>query len=133
MVNQDIHKSIISKNSIILDIQYVIEFSIKMNCRLLGLNNSNFKSKQKLTSSRRFTHRPHGLSSIISLSSSESSPLSFGDFAGLKSLILLWLPNMSKLTDQYIEYALLLMLAVGDKFVCLWPNIAYEHYTIITE
>lgn len=53
-----------------------------------------------LTSSRRFTHRPHGLSSNISLSSSESSPLSLGDLRISVSLLLLRLPGMSKPTKQ---------------------------------
>lgn len=40
-----------------------------------------------LTSSRRFSHRPQGLSSRISLSSSESSPLSLGDLRSLSMLL----------------------------------------------
>lgn len=40
-----------------------------------------------LTSSLRFSHLPHGLSSKISLSSSESSPLSRGDLRSFSKLL----------------------------------------------
>lgn len=45
------------------------------------------KEMDLLTSSRRLSQRPHGLSSRISLSSSESSPLSRGDFRSLSILL----------------------------------------------
>lgn len=52
-----------------------------------------------LTSSFRFSHRPHGLSSKISLSSSESSPLSLGDLCS-DSLLLDRLPGMAQWRRQ---------------------------------
>lgn len=52
-----------------------------------------------LTSSFRLSHRPHGLSSRISLSSSESSPLSLGDLCS-DSLLLDRLPGMAETVDS---------------------------------
>lgn len=60
-------------------------------CNQQTVDNSVFSS---LTSSLRFSHRPHGLSSRISLSSSESSPLSLGDLCS-ESLLLDLLPGMA--------------------------------------
>lgn len=53
------------------------------------------KKRKPLTSSFRFSQRPHGLSSKISLSSSESSPLSLGDLCS-DSLLLDRLPGMAE-------------------------------------
>lgn len=56
---------------------------------------TQISEKNSLTSSFRFSHRPHGLSSRISLSSSESSPLSLGDLCS-DSLLLDRLPGMAE-------------------------------------
>lgn len=51
-----------------------------------------------LTSSRRLSQRPQGLSSRISLSSSESSPLSLGD---LRSLSMLLPPDITPFSQHH--------------------------------
>lgn len=56
-----------------------------------------------LTSSFRLSHRPHGLSSRISLSSSESSPLSLGDLCS-DSLLLDLLPGMAMAKTQRTKF-----------------------------
>jgi hypothetical protein len=67
-----------------------------MDIFLILVHNTLFKAKKSsLTSSFRLSHRPHGLSSKISLSSSESSPLSLGDLCSA-SLLLDRLPGMAK-------------------------------------
>lgn len=64
-----------------------------------------------LTSSFRFSHRPHGLSSRISLSSSESSPLSLGDLCS-DSLLLDLLPGMAMAETQRTQLLLFLCFAL---------------------
>lgn len=67
-----------------------------------------------LTSSLRFSHRPHGLSSRISLSSSESSPLSLGDLCS-DSLLLDLLPGMA--------------MAAHSTAIEFWPFIVLAAFT----
>lgn len=72
-------------------------------CRLGHPENSQHKKINKtLTSSRRFNHLPQGLSSNISLSSSESSPLSLGDLCSVSLFI--WLPDITNVTISTVRW-----------------------------
>lgn len=78
-----------------------------------------------LTSSRRFSQRPHGLSSKISLSSSESSPLSRGD---LRSLSIFLPPDitiqkyLSKNIIQTYNYTMKLFTSVSTQHSIYFQN-----------
>lgn len=79
----------------------ILKLYFFFSCFLLFIEYFTFQGNhyyviyESLTSSFRLSHLPHGLSSKISLSSSESSPLSLGDLCSA-SLLLDRLPGMTK-------------------------------------
>lgn len=88
---------------------------------------NNLLCHSSLTSSFRLSHRPHGLSSKISLSSSESSPLSLGDLCSA-SLLLDRLPGMAKFCETVFIVFLFVNPSTYFPHTLQYPSCCFSYF-----